>query len=90
MNKFMKSLLKRLGQIQCAKVSQCSSWNQGFLIYILGGNCVPSPTPFSPDKAIYAILIKCPLNKGKRWHSTADQQTLGLRGLCCPSSQNLI
>jgi len=58
MSKFMKSLLKSLGQIQYAKVPQCLSSNQGFFIHVLGGNCVPSPTPSSPDKAISAILIK--------------------------------
>jgi len=44
----------------------------------LGGNFGPFPTPSSPDKAISAIPVKNPLNKGKQ-HSTRDLQTLGFR-----------
>jgi len=43
-----------------------------FLHTYLGGNCAPFPTPSSPDKAISASPLKSPLNKRKRWHSTAD------------------
>jgi len=54
----------------------------GFFKYTyLRGNCATVPTPSSPDKAIYTISVKSPLNKGRRWHSIADQQTLGLRFL---------
>ena len=41
-----------------------------------GSNCTPFPTSSWPDKAISAIPVKRPLNLGKRWHSTADYQTL--------------
>jgi len=38
-------ILKSLGQIQCAKVPKCLSWNQGYFnILTLGGNCRPVPT----------------------------------------------
>jgi len=68
----MKCLLKNLGQVQCAKVSRCLSWNQGFWHTYLGSNCAPVLTPCSPDKAVCPIPVKSPSNKGKRWHSTAD------------------
>jgi len=42
----MKCLLKILGQIQCAKVLQCLSWNQGFLTYLLGEKWLSSPCTF--------------------------------------------
>jgi len=34
----MKGLFKYLGQIPCAKVPQCLSWNQGSLAHLLGEN----------------------------------------------------
>jgi len=37
----MKCLLKNLGQIQCAKVPQCLSWNQGFLDTLTWGAIAP-------------------------------------------------
>jgi len=64
---------------QCAKVPQYSPWHEDFFDAYLGGNCVPVPTPSTPDKPIPAFPVKSPLNKGKSWHLTADQQTLGLR-----------
>jgi len=39
----MKCLLKNLGQMQCAKVPRCLSWNQGFLTHLLGELWRPSP-----------------------------------------------
>jgi len=36
MNKLMKCSLKSLGQIQCAKVPRCSSWNKFFSTLIWG------------------------------------------------------
>jgi len=36
-SKLLKCLLKGPGQIQCAKVQQCFSSNQGFLTHLLGG-----------------------------------------------------
>jgi len=38
----------------------------------MGGNCALGPTPSSPAKAISPIQVKSPLNKGKRWHLTAE------------------
>jgi len=70
-SKLIKCLLKSLGQ---SNVLKCPTvvLNQGFLTHLLGGNCAPFPTPSSPDKAITITPIKSPLNKRKRWHSTAD------------------
>jgi len=65
---------QNLGQIQCAEVPCvvfCLEMRTFKHIY-LGGNCAPVPSTSSTDKAISAIAVKIPLNKGKRWHSTAD------------------
>jgi len=43
----MKCLRKSLDQIQCAKVPQCFSWNQGFFtcfVYFCLFDCCPVPT----------------------------------------------
>jgi len=52
-----------------------------FIYIYLGGNYPPVPTSFSSTKAIPRTSVKYPLNKnkGKRWHSTADQQKLLVR-----------
>jgi len=42
-----------------------------FLTHILGGNCSQVPTLFL-QTSHFPHHKKCPLNKRKRWHSTAD------------------
>jgi len=64
-------------QIQCTKVPQCFVLKLGFFYTLTCGAIVP--TPSSSDKAISANSVKSPSNKEKRWHSTADWQTLWWR-----------
>jgi len=46
-SKIIKRLLKNFGQIQCAKVSRCLSWNQGFFNTLTWGAIAPLSLHFS-------------------------------------------
>jgi len=68
----MKCVLKSLAKSNALKSRSVCLEIRAFLTHLFGGNCTPVPAPFAPDKDIYATPVKSPLNKGKRWHSTAD------------------
>jgi len=64
-----KMFTQKSREIQCAEVPQCHCWNQGVFETLIWGAIVPqSPHIFLQ---ISLVPVKDPLNKGKRWRSTA-------------------
>ena len=79
-----KRLLKNLGQMQCAKVLKCYSWNQSFSKTHL--HLFLQTSYFShPSKKSFEQRKKMTFN-----HRLANITTPLVRGLYCPSSQSLI
>jgi len=62
----MTRLLKSQVKSNVLKLPSVCLEIESFSTHLLGGNCAPVPTPFSPDKAISAFPVKISLNKGKR------------------------
>jgi len=56
----MKCLLQNLGQIQCAKLPRCLSWNQGILTHLLGEQICPSHYTFLSRQSVSPIPVKSP------------------------------
>jgi len=49
------------------------SWNEDFSTHLLGRQLCPSRIHLPRQtRPFQAIAVKRPLNKGKKWHSTAD------------------
>jgi len=57
-SKLTKCLLKNLGQIQCANLPQCYSWNKGFFNTLSWRQSCPAAYTFFSRQAITPILQK--------------------------------
>jgi len=90
----MKSLLKSPGQIECAKVPNCLSWNQGFFItHLFGGQLFPIPYTFLARQSYFRQPNQKSFeqkNEVTFYGRLANVRASVVRGLHCPSSQNQI
>ena len=77
-SKFIKCLLKRLGQIQCVKVLQFV-WKSGLFQHTYLGAFTPSPYTFSSQSHSSPSQRSFEQRTDMTFDSTADKQTLLVR-----------
>ena len=90
--KLVKCLLKCLGQIQCAKVPQSLSWNQGFFDTLAWGAIVPHFLHLPRQTNHFRHPSHKPVEQRKEMTFSgrlANVRATVVRSSCCPSSQNL-
>ena len=91
--KLMKCLLECLGQIQCAKVPQSLSWNQGVFDTLTWGAIVPHFLHLPRQTNHFRHPSHKPVEQRKEMTfggRLANVRATVVCSLCCPSSQNLI